>query len=671
MAYGLKYILNWQAEGTTDSYRVELLTKDYSGGFTTLTPSKSPLVRKALGDDDDVLTNPIKATAATVIYKDEGNITPVSNFYSEDDTYCRADCYGPSGLMWSGFTVLDDCSEDWVDFIHDVALNCSDNLALLKDVSLSEAFLSVNSTTVDPQATLLYLLTTCIKATGLTQIPLDIFLNVFEDSMPDRATDPTACAFAQTVINTNVFLSSDKWDSCWDVIIDILDRFNCKLSQSDGRWIIYRIPELFLYPAGVPGTRYDLTTGTATAVTLSTPQTWGYQQDVHMSVNNPVSRVWRSWQFAKETFNFNQPTNVPENKNLRKLGPLISESITGDIKKSDYQLSGWTGLGGVGAFIRVETNIVNHTEIDRYIHLPYPPLYNDLKYVASTQVLINSGDKFSWSFDFRSGGGDTNFDVLCYLGVKLFLSPSLFKTLTRNGTFEFDVPDNEWAVFSYDGSKDVGEWTNVSSDLFAFFTGGQILVPDDGYLEFRLYQLNPNHPTTIPAEYKGFELTVYSYIEGANTVIGQTHTSTRSTGASKKRNELTIKIDDSPKFSITGAMFTTTLTYGTYRTLTKAWHQYGFAPTGLRLGEIITRNLMAVRKYSRMIFDGTFRGVNGVDFATLVQFPEIPGKVFVFGISTISYGSNTFTVTLWEVYASTDSPDPLTPYFFAYLYQSE
>jgi hypothetical protein len=673
MAYGLRYVLAWQAEGTQDTYKVNVYFKDYSGNFTALTASKNPFVLKALGDDNDPVTNPIKATAATLTYRDQFTQNPISNFFSEDDTFCRVDLLdGSDNLLWSGFTVLSDCAEDWLDFSHDVSLSCSDDLALLKDVTLSEAFLAVNNTAVDAQATLLYLITTCLKATGLSQIFLDVFLNVYEDSEPDRGADPTACSLAQTIIGTNIFMADDgTWSSCWDVLTAILTRFGAKLTQANGSWQIIRLPELFLYANDVPGTRYDLINPVIAAITLNTAQSWGFNQPVHMSTTPPQSRIWRSWQFAKETFNYKQPTNIPLNKDLRTLGPLISQTIVGTIQYSDYQLASWSDIGATGAFIRVETDTVNKNEIQRYIHLPYPPLFSDTQYVASTQFLINAGDKFTWAFDFRSGGGDTNFDVDCFLGVKLFLSPTLYKTLTRNGTFEFDVPIGNWATFFYGRSHDFSQWQSVSSDLFSGAVPGpdQVTVPDDGYLEFRLYQLAPNHPTTIPAEYKNFSCTIYSYIQGSNAIIGQTHIATRTTGTSKQKDDITILIDDSPKFSISGAMFTDKVTYGTYRTLTASWHRYNIAPTGIKLGEIITRDKMAIRKYARMIFDGTFRKVT-VGFMGVISFPEIPGKVFIWGIGSINYGTNIFTVTLWEVYASTDSPDPLINYGFAYLYNS-
>jgi hypothetical protein len=135
MAYGLKYISEF------DSFkgaicRLEIDEKDFIGDETEIICGGGATVLSG-GPDDPKAT--IKGASLEVQLLNVEGTFPISNFYSiEDDTF-KVRLYENNEIVFTGFLLQDDCSEVIDDFTHSLNISATDNLGLLKDISLDEA----------------------------------------------------------------------------------------------------------------------------------------------------------------------------------------------------------------------------------------------------------------------------------------------------------------------------------------------------------------------------------------------------------------------------------------------------------------------------------------------------------------------------------------------------
>ena len=141
MAYGLRYLLEFDMaiSGTPQSFAFNILQKDYTGTPARLLGAAQPVLDRYQTDEAKPA---IKGRNFEVKYINEGD-TPLTAFYApEDDTFKGQFVYYSRGsqLQFEGFLVQSDCSEILTDARHEVKLSFTDNLGLLKDVTLDQTY---------------------------------------------------------------------------------------------------------------------------------------------------------------------------------------------------------------------------------------------------------------------------------------------------------------------------------------------------------------------------------------------------------------------------------------------------------------------------------------------------------------------------------------------------
>jgi len=136
MAYGIKYYSEFDSFKTLQSYILNIYQKDYTGGSTELLLSGSPVVQE--WQEDDPIA-PIKGSTLKISYISDG--ISLDDFYSNDDNTFLVELkrIETGETMFKGYILQDDCQEIQVDFNHIIQLTASDNLGLLKDVTLDQA----------------------------------------------------------------------------------------------------------------------------------------------------------------------------------------------------------------------------------------------------------------------------------------------------------------------------------------------------------------------------------------------------------------------------------------------------------------------------------------------------------------------------------------------------
>jgi hypothetical protein len=264
LAYGVKYKIEFLNK-QQDFFRVEILAKDYLGGVTTLEGGPSPFVKNESSGDNQIY-NPFRPSDAVIEFWSTPTINDIDfpfytvsliDFYNDDDTFFRVDFYlakvngalASDVLKWTGFLQLDNCEEEIQDRPHLLTLNANDNLGLLENVALQGL-----TDDQKKQGILLTELFALILAQTNLPLPVNAYLNIFENSTSDRSVTNTNDLLQQTALYTDNFLNSDgTYKDCYAILSDILTTFRATLFQANGVWNIIRQAE-YRYFTSVPGT---------------------------------------------------------------------------------------------------------------------------------------------------------------------------------------------------------------------------------------------------------------------------------------------------------------------------------------------------------------------------------------------------------------------------------
>jgi hypothetical protein len=134
MSYGLRYTSSFDSiAGLT--HTTEIYKKDYSGSSDSFVLAGTPVVQEWQADDPK---QPIAGCQLIVRIINSGSL-PASDFFSNEDDTFLVKQYEGSNLVFTGYLIQDECSEVLLDPAHEIVLKFTDNLALLKDITLDAA----------------------------------------------------------------------------------------------------------------------------------------------------------------------------------------------------------------------------------------------------------------------------------------------------------------------------------------------------------------------------------------------------------------------------------------------------------------------------------------------------------------------------------------------------
>ena len=140
MAYNIIYTATFDVMQSIEpflSVKVDIFKKDYDGDPQTITLTGTPVVHE--WQDDDPFA-PIKGSTCKIGIINDGTIS-LDDFYSNEDDTFRVEVRRAETMeaLFIGYVLQDDCREIQVDFAHEIFITATDNLGLLKDVTLLEA----------------------------------------------------------------------------------------------------------------------------------------------------------------------------------------------------------------------------------------------------------------------------------------------------------------------------------------------------------------------------------------------------------------------------------------------------------------------------------------------------------------------------------------------------
>ena len=143
MAYGKIYTSSFDTINTLISIQVDIFKKDYTGDTYTILLSGDPVRQEWQEDDPKAPIKGCNLDLSIIANHNLAGYTNVSlaNFYSsEDDTFLiEVRRIQNDEILFTGFLIQDDCAEIQIDGAHEIKLSFTDNLGLLKDLTVYQA----------------------------------------------------------------------------------------------------------------------------------------------------------------------------------------------------------------------------------------------------------------------------------------------------------------------------------------------------------------------------------------------------------------------------------------------------------------------------------------------------------------------------------------------------
>lgn len=721
MAYGRKYHIQFK-NVQNDLYHVFISEKDYEGGIYELRAATDrPFITNSQSGDEAIFTA-IRAKECTLTFVAENGIS-LLNFYSEDDEQFRIDFYihEVNGvvidrLLNSFYLVQDNCQQDFTSEPFEVSLGGTDNIALLKDVAFTTEGMPYHTENGNylGDISLFDYIKIAIQQTGLSDLPLRIYSNIFENTNDDRSDDPTIESFQQVFMNTGRYINNDGgWQDLYLILTDILTTFNCCLAQENGAWNIFRRQESYLFTdAKIPGVEHNLTTGDKTDIELDF--NWPIVFDTHIFLDKAdhISRIQRPFKFAKETFMFEQPESYIANSNLQLPSgavPYETETI-GDIIYNRYSIADyfpeWRQRDDDISYLQTEFSISQNREVERYIVTP-GIAGNHMYGIQFKAIPVTAQDRMNFSLRLKMLADEN--ETLRFFVKFILIRPdglwyNLFATsAVVDGSLRWAGPNvsttwdtNAGNYLELAASTDKTQWVNY--DLFQLVGVENELTtympfPADGMLMIQVLATAPSAAAHVTTVWKDLNLTIENYINDSTQITGQYHLNEQDKNIKNIYDE-EINIDDSPRNTIAGTLFTDALTNFDYEdtnqntnteignvhfTRTRVWHRAEIDEER-RLGEIIVFERMHQAFKARTVIEGTIYGLrnpigdewNFVSLLCLLTLDSLPNLNFIFGMLEIDWMNATYKTVLNELYQTDADDEPFDyDYIFSYIYKTD
>lgn len=727
MAYGLRYIVSFKNRIASDIYSCDIYEQDYVGASMTLAGADQPLT---LAIDDQDLLAPIKATQLTLSFltdPERPTDPTIENFYSDDDEKFRTDFYfvstesglGVRTLLFSGFIIQDDSSEPDSDKKHYITLRATDNLALLKSVPWDKT----GTVPAFAKFPLKRYFDEFIEETGLpdTFLPWRRFTNIFENTTQDRTANPLAEGLMLSVLHSSMFQSAaaEAWDNGYDLLTKILTDLNASFLQASGRWVLYRPAEFSYFPnAIIPGVQTF--SGTTTAVQTNPVVTISRQGgDVYPISEDLTKYIQRPLRQVLNTFNYRNPDSYIMQYDLSipdDAVPYFTTTANGfrydqypiNAAPDDHYFPDWRQTHNDTSYMVIVTEVATELEKERYIVTPGAT--SEQRGVELNPIEVTKGDVLDYTMQYRMDVVDTNgsfnvfvrFIVISNTGKSwhLIKSPGISdadpSALFWNEHLATEWDSNFGVYMRLDCADiDTMEWRQWSLSAMIDPERGRKMppFPEDGMLLVEVRGTNGTDGFERQTTYwRDMDVLISNFLNDTTLITGHQHDQSGNPEI-KAISANDLNLDDAPRSTIAGALFTNALTNFEYQdsafntfpeigqvyfTRTVNWHRVARAES-LKLGDIISRERLQMLYTSRYVREGTFRnvrynlsggGMAFIDALTVYEFEWLPGRFFFATKLTIDYMSNSFNARLQEIYKLNEA-DFIPEYLFRYLYKTE
>lgn len=207
---------------------------EISGMIYSMQATGEPLNIEFLSSSDDIHQDPIKGSKADINVYSDVDFEWLELCAVEDMGY-RISIYAGDSLFWQGYIITNNWSEPYDPVAYPVTISASDGLGLLKNYPYKYTTTTVDDTYYTGRRFESQIILDILAKINITQFTE--FINIYEVNMGDGEGDSP---MDQVLIDVDVFI--DKY--CYDVLTEILNKYNAVIRQVNGEMIIYRPVDL-------------------------------------------------------------------------------------------------------------------------------------------------------------------------------------------------------------------------------------------------------------------------------------------------------------------------------------------------------------------------------------------------------------------------------------------
>lgn len=632
MAYATRYRLEFSDLSGIDC-RLDIQEKGYVGGFTQLKGTDNPVILGSINNDENKFT-PIRGQRLVINLISNGAFT-LESLYSEEDDFYRIEFYRDEKIVFIGFVVQDDCSEDYQDAPYIITLEAIDNLGIIKDIE----FLKMDESPFEFQNLLIDYISTCLRKTGL-ELPIRAYYNLYEEG-----SGTVKHTFNNIKTHALSFQKDeDTFLSCYEVLERLLSSLGCYLFQTHGRWNIVRIQEM--QKEVVDFTEFSYDGFQQTAGSESFPAT--VAEDIKAVFEDMRKSVVRPYKSTSLQFDYNYPNPLIPNLNLKKgtvLLPISNPDRTG------YTTPYWSATNN--AFNPVSSPNITFfafgerdnigRETDRYIEIANSGGNTSNTNLVRTEVVeVTKGDRVNISFSYRSVNSvNTTQGIMFRTGV----------------IFESDTGYRRFMEILGDGSV---IWKDAVRDLPTFyedrnsteessFSNDTAVFPDNGkvYLYFGLAFEGTNPSQLLAVRYKNIRLEYFT--EGLSITISGHKWTALQNKLIKNETERNVYLSDHSRKITNGVLFRNDGV-----TLTTKWFEKDTPDVKYELIEANALGLFNAYFRKLVKMEGTLYGLTDnnnftISLLQMFNFSTLQHRYFIpLALQEINFRTLTFRALLLE-----------------------
>lgn len=521
-----------------------------------LEPSGSPINLSIIDNNEDPLTV-IKAQQLTLRFNSTYDYT-AEDFVGGSDRRWYVHYYiaSTSKTIFKGHVVKDGISETFNPVPNVVTLTATDNLALLKDVPLTDD----NDSNMVGMYPIMEIVANCMKKTGLS-LGFLVAFNIKNDGLEDDisiANSNDEHFLSNNYIDSKTFEKKIGESEDPYTVIQKLFKEMATITQYQGYWLIKRIDETEDATRGLYITEFDsdgVFVGNLGEKSFN--KSIGIDEDIEFLLGTEVF-FDLSHKFVQHNFSFATPQEIPENVDFVR-GDLVT---TVSPTQKRYLCDNWRMIQNLStpappagdAFIERYFE-ANGKETQRHLLLtsPVSPTANNL--AVSQQIEVTEKSKFNFKADFAtvsdmSGSGTYTQRVAT---IRLVADDGTYWMMDIDGSWA--QSNSSWSTNFKDleyqfvpNDKDTTEWTTLEVDSNQ--------IPRTGKLFIDLYALNQQGGSfdDVDIKFANLQFNYIPIINGTHTSYSGTESKASQDGNYNRKREESVYIDNTTEKLFKGAL---------------------------------------------------------------------------------------------------------------------
>jgi hypothetical protein len=307
MAYGLKYTLEALSKRYANAWKLKVYFNDYAGAEIS---RDIPVSGVVFFKDSEGL---MKKTSVKFSIRAQADFDFIA-FYTSDAKGIKCELLLSDVAMWTGFLNPEQFSEPYIPPPFNSTFVATDGLGRLKELTY---------TATNADRSQLYILDRCLAQLG-QDLGFSIAINIHDSGM-DNTRAPLAQAYVYDACYNGM--------SCYDVVADILQMYDARITQIRNRWFIWCDVHLgetrLLYNSSLG---YEDSETAPTQVELGYPDADIYPNEIMQASLLPALK------------------DVAVEQTLGYDGNLLENGdFSGRFSKADLLIQGWTAYNMVAA----------------------------------------------------------------------------------------------------------------------------------------------------------------------------------------------------------------------------------------------------------------------------------------------------------------------------------